>query len=75
MNGGGGARHQTKTNRTEDAHIEVDLTLEDLYKGKVIKTTSTRNIICTQCKGSGVKSSSVVSKQCSTCKEKDKLEK
>ena len=36
MNGGGGARHQTKTNRTEDAHIEVDLTLEDLYKGKVL---------------------------------------
>ena len=75
MNGGGGARHQTKTNRTEDAHIEVDLTLEDLYKGKVIKTTSTRNIICTQCKGSGVKSSSVVSKQCSTCKGEGQVRK
>ena len=71
MNGGGQHHHhqqqQQRANRTEDAHIEVDITLEELYKGKVIKTTSTRNIICTQCKGLGVKSSSVVSKQCVTC--------
>ena len=73
MNGGGHHHHhhqqqqQQRANRTEDAHIEVDITLEELYKGKVIKTTSTRNIICTQCKGLGVKSSSVVSKQCVTC--------
>jgi DnaJ family protein A protein 2 len=60
-------QQRQRANRTEDAHIEVDVTLEELYKGKVIKTTSTRNIICTQCKGSGVKSSSVVSKQCTTC--------
>lgn len=66
----GGHQHQQqkyRSNKTEDAHIEVEVTLEELYKGKVIKTTSTRNIICTQCKGSGVKSSSVVSKQCITC--------
>ncbi|EMG46288.1 DnaJ-like chaperone, putative [Candida maltosa Xu316] len=67
MNGAHAQQQRQQHNRTEDAHIEVEITLEDLYKGKVIKTTSTRNIICTQCKGSGIKSPSVVSKTCITC--------
>lgn len=48
--------HQGEANKTPDAVIEVQITLEDLYKGKVIKTTSTRNIVCKSCKGSGAKS-------------------
>lgn len=70
FNGGGDSRNggnRTHRQRTEDAHIKVEVTLEDLYLGKVIRTTSTRNIICTQCKGSGLRSSNAVSKQCGIC--------
>jgi DnaJ family protein A protein 2 len=52
--------------RTEDAEINVDVTLEDLFKGKVIRTTSTRNIICVTCKGSGAKKSAIT-KKCGIC--------
>ncbi|CAI5760003.1 unnamed protein product [Candida verbasci] len=60
-------KERQPSNKTEDAHIEVEITLEELYKGKVIRTTSTRNIICTLCKGNGLKSTNVQFKKCSTC--------
>ncbi|KAI5962054.1 XDJ1 [Candida theae] len=65
MNGNQSNQHNSR--RTEDAVLNVEVTLEDLYIGKVIRSTSTRNIICTQCKGSGVKSASAVSKTCGIC--------
>lgn len=52
--------------RTEDATLEVDVTLEDLFKGKVIKTTITRDILCTLCDGVGYKKNSV-NKLCPEC--------
>ncbi|ODV81574.1 DnaJ-domain-containing protein [Suhomyces tanzawaensis NRRL Y-17324] len=67
MNGGGPSHsRQRPPNKTEDAEIDVEVTLEDLFKGKVIRTTSTRNIICTHCKGSGAKKSAVL-KKCGVC--------
>ncbi|KAK6458753.1 DnaJ subfamily A member [Scheffersomyces xylosifermentans] len=68
MNGsnGHGARGKPNKMRTEDAEIEIEVTLEDLFRGKTIRTTSTRNIICTSCKGSGAKKSAVT-KKCVTC--------
>lgn len=60
--------------RTEDAKIEVEVSLEDLFKGKTIKTTSTRNIICTLCKGTGAKKSAVA-KTCSSCEGQGKIQK
>ncbi|ABN68151.2 DnaJ subfamily A member [Scheffersomyces stipitis CBS 6054] len=67
MNGANGHRQSAGAKaRTEDAEIEVDVTLEDLFKGKIIRTTSTRNIICTLCKGKGAKKNAVP-KKCNTC--------
>ncbi|KAG7663518.1 XDJ1 [[Candida] subhashii] len=70
-NGHGGPR---RANRTEDGHIEIEVTLEDLYKGKTIRTTSTRNIICTTCKGTGAKPSAVL-KTCTGCKGEGSVKK
>ncbi|EGW31933.1 uncharacterized protein SPAPADRAFT_61035 [Spathaspora passalidarum NRRL Y-27907] len=61
-----GYNHQGRHNRTEDARIDVDVTLEELYTGKTIRITSARNIICTHCKGVGAKPSAVL-KQCASC--------
>ncbi|KAI5964046.1 XDJ1 [Candida pseudojiufengensis] len=61
-------RSDTKPkNKTEDAHIKVEVTLEELYIGKVIRTASTRNKICVTCKGSGLRSLNVESKKCGIC--------
>lgn len=53
--------------RTEDAVLDVDVTLEELYVGKVVKLTSTRNIICTSCHGSGARKKAAA-KTCTACK-------
>lgn len=55
--------------RTEDARIDVDITLEDLYKGKTYKITSTRNIICSLCSGTGARKKAM-HKECATCQGK-----
>lgn len=68
MNGGppGGPGRENFKPRTNDAEIEVEVTLEDLFNGKIIKTTSTRNIICTHCKGTGSKKAAIA-KKCGIC--------
>jgi DnaJ family protein A protein 2 len=74
MNGGGHYERSNAKPRTEDAEINVDVTLEDLFKGKTIRTTSTRNIICKLCKGTGAKPSAV-SKTCTACEGAGKIHK
>lgn len=66
MNGGppGGARRRAP--RTEDAELEVKVLLEDLFNGKTIKITSTRNIICSHCRGTGAKKKAVT-RPCGVC--------
>jgi len=59
----GGSRGPRKT---EDIVHELQVTLDDLYKGKQTKLSVTRNIICTGCTGSGTKSGAAVGK-CKTC--------
>lgn len=66
MNGNAGRKPQ-RTNRTEDANLDVFVTLSDLYNGKTVKITSSRNILCTLCKGHGVKTGAK-SKPCGICK-------
>lgn len=46
---------QPESNRTEDAKLNVKCTLSDLFNGKTVKITSSRNVLCSQCKGSGLK--------------------
>lgn len=70
MNAGGpranGSRTQKRQERTEDAKMDVDITLEDLYKGKTYKITSTRNVICPTCAGTGARKKAI-QKNCTTC--------
>jgi len=62
--GGGGGRGGPR--KTEDIVHELQVSLEDLYKGKTTKLSVTRNIICQGCTGSGTKSGSSAGK-CKTC--------
>ncbi|KAH3675778.1 hypothetical protein WICPIJ_009231 [Wickerhamomyces pijperi] len=59
--------HTANSNRTPDSNLNVKVTLADLYNGKTVKMTSTRDIICTGCKGTGAKSTAKP-KTCATCK-------
>lgn len=70
MNGHGpnGKKPENKF-KTDDAKMEVEVTLEDLYNGKTIRSTSTRNIICNHCKGTGAKKNAI-SKVCNSCEGK-----
>lgn len=61
----GGQRHRPKP-RTEDAHLDVNVSLADLYNGKTVKITSTRNVLCKKCEGRGVKESAK-KKECGIC--------
>jgi len=61
---GGGGRQGPR--RTEDIAHELQVTLDDLYKGKTTKLSVTRNIICTACTGAGTKSGGSAGK-CKTC--------
>ena len=61
---GGGARSQG-VRRTKDLVHRVNVTLEDLYKGKTTKLALTRNVICNKCKGKGGKDGAV--KTCNSC--------
>ncbi|ODV87577.1 hypothetical protein CANARDRAFT_26961 [[Candida] arabinofermentans NRRL YB-2248] len=74
FNGGGPSRggHQQQQQRqqqqkTQDAIINYDVTLEDLYNGKTVKISSTRDKICGGCKGTGAKKKAHII-TCSRCK-------
>lgn len=67
-----GAHH--KLSRTEDGKLEVTVTLEDLFNGKTIKITSTRDIICQHCHGTGAKKKSVPA-TCRTCGGQGQIQK
>ncbi|KAI9816851.1 MAG: hypothetical protein M1827_001496 [Pycnora praestabilis] len=62
--GGGGPR---KPRKGKDEEQRYEVTLEELYRGKTTKFASTKNIICTLCKGSGGKEKAKP-KECATCK-------
>jgi len=52
--------------KTEDIVHELQVSLEDLYKGKTTKLSVSRNVICQSCSGNGTKSGASVGK-CRTC--------
>jgi DnaJ family protein A protein 2 len=61
---GGGGRSGPK--KGEDIVHELQVSLEDLYKGKTSKLAVTRNVICEACSGSGTKSGASTGK-CKSC--------
>lgn len=63
--GFGGGRPQRPAKGDDEQH-PYQVTLEELYKGKTAKFASTKNVICSHCKGSGGKEKAKP-KQCSSC--------
>ncbi|KAL6721559.1 DnaJ-like protein xdj1 [Lecanora helva] len=61
--GGGGPQ---RPRRGADEQHDYPVNLEDLYKGKTTRFASTKNVICSHCKGSGGKEKAK-SKQCESC--------
>ncbi|RJE17384.1 DnaJ domain protein Mas5 [Aspergillus sclerotialis] len=56
-----------KMRRSPDENQKYEVTLEDLYKGKTVKFSSTKNVICSKCKGTGGVEKAQA-KECSACK-------
>jgi len=52
--------------KTEDIVHELQVSLEDIYKGKTTKLSVSRNVVCSTCSGNGTKSGANVGK-CKTC--------
>ncbi|KAG9246738.1 hypothetical protein BJ878DRAFT_455672 [Calycina marina] len=55
MSGGSGGGRPGRPRRGQNEEQKYQVTLEELYKGKTVKFASTKNIICTHCKGTGGK--------------------
>ena len=62
----GGGPRGPKPRRSANEEQNYDVSLEDLYKGKTVKFASTKNVICSLCKGKGGKEKATP-KTCSTC--------
>jgi len=69
--GFGGANGPKKPRKGADESHPYQVTLEDLYKGKTTKFASTKDIICSLCKGSGGKEKTKA-KQCASCQGRGK---
>ncbi|KAF9166863.1 DnaJ- protein scj1 [Mortierella sp. AD011] len=56
---GGGSRHQhgAQERKGPEIHLELEVTLEELYAGTSIEFEVSKQIICPHCDGSGAKSS------------------
>lgn len=65
--GGMGRGGPQRPKRSPDENQKYEVTLEDLYKGKTVRFSSTKNVICSKCTGSGAKEG-VEPRECSTCK-------
>lgn len=61
---GGTAPHRPRKGKNEEQHYQV--TLEELYKGKTVKFSSKKDVICSHCKGGGGKEKAKP-KQCASC--------
>lgn len=53
--GPGGPRGGAVPRKGRNVEQEYEVTLEELYKGKTTKFSSTKNVVCQTCKGSGGK--------------------
>lgn len=65
--GGPGGPRRPRRGADEEQHYQV--TLEELYKGKTVKFASTKNVICSHCKGTGGKEKTKP-KTCERCQGK-----
>jgi len=63
--GGFDMPHDRGPRKGKDLIHKVNVTLEDLYKGKTTKLALTKHVICAKCNGKGGKAGAV--KQCGKC--------
>lgn len=64
--GGPGGAGPRRPRKSPDEEQKYEVSLEDLYKGKTVKFSSTKQVICSVCTGSGGKSKAKAT-QCSQC--------
>ncbi|ORZ33290.1 hypothetical protein BCR44DRAFT_1415990 [Catenaria anguillulae PL171] len=64
--GRGGRGGQRGPRRSSNVRVDLSVTLEDLYNGKVLKQSLTKDVICSSCKGKGGKNL----KRCGGCEGK-----
>ncbi|KAN0075244.1 hypothetical protein V8E55_011267 [Tylopilus felleus] len=62
---GGGPGRSQGIRKTKDLVHRVQVSLEDLYKGKTTKLALTRNALCSKCNGKGGKEGAV--RSCNSC--------
>jgi DnaJ homolog subfamily A member 2 len=63
-----GARQaQMKRRKGPDEEQDYEVSLEELYKGKTTKFASTKNVVCSHCKGTGGKEKAKTI-NCATCR-------
>ncbi|SLM38326.1 domain protein [Lasallia pustulata] len=67
--GFGGGPGSRKPRKGGDEEQNYQVTLEELYKGKTAKFASTKNVVCSHCKGTGGKENAKP-KQCGSCQGK-----
>ncbi|KAK0543201.1 Type I HSP40 co-chaperone, partial [Tilletia horrida] len=65
FSGGGGSSRSRGPRKGKDLVHRVKATLEELYKGKVVKLALQKHVLCGKCEGRGGKEGAV--KQCSGC--------
>lgn len=63
---GGGHQHSNEERRGDDVRLDLTVTLEDLYKGKVYEVQLKQQHLCSHCRGTGARKESDVV-QCKTC--------
>ncbi|RAH67654.1 putative DnaJ domain protein (Mas5) [Aspergillus aculeatinus CBS 121060] len=66
MGGMPGGPQARKPRRSANEEQKYEVSLEDLYKGKTVKFSSTKNVICSLCRGKGGKERATA-KKCATC--------
>lgn len=64
--GGGGGRRGRRDRRGKDVIHQLNVTLEELYRGAVRKLSLLKNVICDKCEGRGGKKGAV--EQCPACR-------
>lgn len=67
--GFGGPPGSRQPRKGQNEEQQYNVTLEELYKGKTVKFASTKNVICSHCKGSGGKEKAKP-KTCDRCQGK-----
>ncbi|KAL2222068.1 putative DnaJ domain protein [Thermoascus aurantiacus ATCC 26904] len=66
MPGYGAGPRGNRPRKSPNEEQKYEVSLEDLYKGRTVKFASTKNVICSLCKGKGGKEKATA-KKCSAC--------